>query len=167
MLTTRALYLIFVYIGMNSCGTESKSSRVDHDTLQAASNTDKKQTSSKDSTQNPKSNTDEKIDPKALADKLEKQGLTNNGSPLVNIHLSQGASIIPVGAQTYWLATGVYEDESERNLTELVKWSTSDSSILVTLPGDPGGIQAQSQGVANVKIKLGSVSTSESMTVIP
>ena len=160
-MSSRLLLAILASLLLFGCGDESQTNRTsDPDPLI----TDKEKNTAEQEAEAQSTDGD---DAEKLAKQLEEQGLTNGGSPLLAIALDQGATIIPQGAQTFWLATGVYEDESERDLSELVTWGTTDGDILSVLEDDPGGIFAEGVGNANVTAKVGEISTSQGMTVIP
>jgi hypothetical protein len=163
---------ILVTAWLMGCGEESQVSRTDSKDAVKPKNGDnagiKKHnggTSNKENNNNDSDNN--AITPEEQARQWEDQGLTNGGSPLAAINLSLGAAIIPVSAQTYWVATGIYEDASERDVTDLATWSTTNTSIIETIVNDPGGIKAIATGTANVTVKVGSFSTSAAMTIIP
>ena len=85
---------------------------------------------------------------------------------LVSVAVSPSGSIsIPVNGTQQFTATGTYSDSTTQNLTSLVTWASSDTSIVtVNASGLATGV---SNGNVNITATMGAVSGSRAMAVTP
>src|SRR6185369_12405722 len=84
-------------------------------------------------------------------------GLTNNGATLSSIAVTPANPTIAVGANKQFTAIGTYSDNSTKNLTELVIWTSSDANKAnISNAGMATGVAA---GTTVMKATLGGVVT--------
>ncbi len=82
---------------------------------------------------------------------------------LASISLSPAASSLPVNTSQQFTATGTYKDGSSRDLTALVSWASSFSSIATI---DVTGLATgKAAGATTISASLGGVTGSSSLTV--
>ncbi len=88
---------------------------------------------------------------------------TPPGATLKSIQVTSSSSSVPAGLTVQFTATGKYSDNSTQNLTTLVSWSSSNSSVL-TIAG--GGVATTNlRGACVVTATLGSVSDTLNFSV--
>jgi 6-phosphogluconolactonase (cycloisomerase 2 family)/uncharacterized protein YjdB len=95
--------------------------------------------------------------------------LAVTGATLVSIGVTPVNPGTSVGLTTQFTAMGVYSDNSTQNLTTLVTWSSSDSTVaaISNASGYDGLATALTTGSVTVTATLGSVSGSTSLRVTP
>jgi 6-phosphogluconolactonase (cycloisomerase 2 family)/urocanate hydratase len=96
-------------------------------------------------------------------------GLTVTPAALVSIGVTPANPSIANGTNQQFNATGTYTDNSTQNLTTLVTWSSSDTSIasISNASNSNGLATALSQGSATITAALGSATGSTNLTVTP
>ena len=96
-------------------------------------------------------------------------GLTVTPATLVSIGVTPANPSIAKGTNQQFNATGTYTDNSTQNLTTLVTWISSDTSVasISNAANSNGLATALSQGSVTIKAALGSVIGSTSLTVTP
>ena len=57
-----------------------------------------------------------------------------SSATLVSISVSSQNRSIPLGSVEKFVATGVFSDQSSQDLTEVVQWSLSDTSMAYLIP---------------------------------
>mgnify|MGYP000125408217 CR=1 FL=1 len=79
-----------------------------------------------------------------------------SGKTLVSIEVTPVNSIIHLGTKLQLTATGIYSDNTAENITNLVTWNSSDSSILVVSNsvGSRGVATTVGTGTALIKASL-------------
>ena len=82
---------------------------------------------------------------------------------LQSITISPAASSMPINTSQQFTATGAYSDGSNSDLTNLVTWSSSTTSVATINP--TGLASSLTSGTTNISASLGSVSQSTSLTV--
>ena len=82
---------------------------------------------------------------------------------LKSITISPAASSIPVHTTQQFTATGVYNDGSSSDLTNVVAWSSSATSIATV--SAKGLVSSQATGTANISASLAGVTQSTALTV--
>lgn len=83
---------------------------------------------------------------------------------LVSIALSPSASSLPVNTSVQFTATGKYTDGSSADITKLVAWSSSVTSIATV--NASGLVTGAAAGTTSISAKYAGVSQSSSLTVI-
>jgi YVTN family beta-propeller protein len=96
-------------------------------------------------------------------------GLTVTPATLVSIGVTPANPWIANGTNQQFNATGTYTDNSTQNLTTLVTWSSSDTSVasISNAANSNGLATALSQGSVTITAALGSAIGSTSLTVTP
>ncbi len=90
--------------------------------------------------------------------------LSGQGSAaLVSITVSPSLPMISKGATQQFTATGSYADSTQKDITALVSWGTSDSTVLGINP--QGKATAVAAGVATISASMGSITGSSNATV--
>lgn len=83
---------------------------------------------------------------------------------LVTITVTPASASVPVGLTQQFSALGIYSDQSTKDLTGTVSWSTSNSAVANI--SSAGLATANSVGTVSVRAKSGSVSGSASLQVL-
>jgi trimeric autotransporter adhesin len=88
---------------------------------------------------------------------------------LVSIEVSPIESSRPVGTIATLVATGIYSDNTTRDITRLASWSSSMDSIASVRSGveGAGNVKAFSAGNAQIRAHLQNVTGSTQVTVVP
>ena len=89
--------------------------------------------------------------------------VTNAGTNLVSIAVSPSGPTIPVNTTQQFSATGNYSDGSSRDLTLLVSWGSSVSSV-ATIDAN-GNATGMASGTSTISATLGSITDSTGLTV--
>ncbi len=89
--------------------------------------------------------------------------LTVNPPALVSIAVTAPNSSIAVGATDQFTATGTYSDGSTKNLTTLVTWSSSNTSVATI--ASSGIVTAKAAGTTTITAASGNISGSAGLTV--
>lgn len=86
---------------------------------------------------------------------------------LISIAVTPGNDSIPKGAAQQFTATGTFSDGTTRDVTSIVTWSTSDTSIVLigNVIGSRGLARAQGVGSATITATSGTISGSTPLTV--
>lgn len=82
---------------------------------------------------------------------------------LQSIQVAAANASVPMGATEQLTATGSYSDGSNRNLTDTVAWTVSNSAILSV--SSTGLASAETHGSATITATLGSVSGTTTLTI--
>jgi uncharacterized protein YjdB len=82
---------------------------------------------------------------------------------LKSITISPAASSMPVHTSQQFTATGVYNDGSSSDLTNVVAWSSSSTSIASV--SSNGLVSSQATGTANISAGLAGITQSTALTV--
>ncbi|HJV64810.1 MAG TPA: Ig-like domain-containing protein [Geomonas sp.] len=92
----------------------------------------------------------------------------NGGATLVSVQVSPSVSKIALGTATQVKATGVYSDNTTRDLTGQVTWSSSNTAVasVSNTPGTCGKVSTLAAGTTLIKATMGSVSGSCALSVI-
>ena len=95
--------------------------------------------------------------------------LTVTPANLISITVSPATSSIPLGTTEAFSATGNYADGSQQNLTSIVHWSTSDSTLATVsnANGTYGLATSVAVGSVTVTATLGNISGTASLSVSP
>jgi uncharacterized protein YjdB len=89
--------------------------------------------------------------------------VTNAGTNLTSITVSPGGTTIPVNTSQQFSATGNYSDGSSRDLTSLVSWNSSTTSVAtIDVNGVATGVAS---GPTTISATLGSITGSTTLTV--
>jgi hypothetical protein len=93
--------------------------------------------------------------------------LTVTGASLLSLSISPANSTIANGLVVIFTATGNYSDNSSRDLTTLVTWTSSDigKAVISNTPGSQGVATTVSPGPTTITATLGTVSTTTLLTV--
>ncbi|TSK07987.1 MAG: DUF3443 family protein [Geobacter sp.] len=88
---------------------------------------------------------------------------------LTLITITPGVSTLAVGTTTQLTATGTYSDNSARDITNEVTWSSSATSTATVnnTPGSKGLVTVISQGAVTITASLGDVSDSTTLATTP
>lgn len=89
--------------------------------------------------------------------------VTVTGATLTEIQVTPFAPRLPIGFDTYLRATGLYSDNSTRDLTYFVSWTSTDSSIAAV--GTQAFLQPLQAGTASVTATFNGVQGSTTITV--
>ena len=81
---------------------------------------------------------------------------------LVSIEVTPADPVLALGTTTQLKATGIYSDNTKKDLTSTVEWDTSDISVATVHSGLARSI---ARGTATIKAASGSVSGSRTLTV--
>lgn len=86
---------------------------------------------------------------------------------LTSIVVTPAGSTLAVGSSTQFTATGTYSDNSTRDITIQVTWSSSPAgtATVSNTPGSKGVVTAVSQGSTTITATVGDVTGSTNMTV--
>src|SRR6266705_2185998 len=90
--------------------------------------------------------------------------ITNAGTNLTGITLSPVAASVPVNTTQQFTATGNYGDGSSRDLTALVTWSSSTTSVATV--NNSGLVTTVGAGTTTITATVGSFSDSSTLTVV-
>ena len=96
--------------------------------------------------------------------------LTVTAATLVSIQLTPPSRSIAKGLSQQFTATGIFTDNSTQDLSSMVTWESSDTSIatISNMPGSAGLAFASSAGSSSISASLGTVtSPMASLTVTP
>ena len=88
-----------------------------------------------------------------------------NGASLSSISISPTNTTIALDTFTNFTATAIYTDGTERDITESVTWSSSDTSIASVSGAKKGRFRGDTAGTSTVTATLGSFSGSTNLTV--
>ncbi|TGK34379.1 hypothetical protein EHQ12_16760 [Leptospira gomenensis] len=92
--------------------------------------------------------------------------LTVNAAQLVSIAITPGSPSVAKGLTERLVATGTYSDNSTRNITSSVTWSSSSSNTTVSnAAGWEGVVQGNTTGNSTITATLGSISSNVIFTV--
>jgi hypothetical protein len=93
--------------------------------------------------------------------------LTVNSAALVSIAISPQSSVIPLGTNQQFTATGTYTDGSSQDVTSIVNWSSSSAPVLVisNTTGTNGLATSAGLGSSTVTATSASISSSTTATV--
>ncbi|QXE92033.1 DUF3443 family protein [Geomonas subterranea] len=93
----------------------------------------------------------------------------NKGPVLRSISVTPGNSTLSVGATGRFTATGTYSDNSTRDITSLVTWSSSSQGVVTisNATGTRGAATAFSVGSTTVTATLGAITGSTNLTTTP
>jgi PKD repeat protein len=91
--------------------------------------------------------------------------LTVGTAALVSIAISPANTSIPLGASQPFTATGTYSDDSTKDLTASVTWSSDAPSVVSIAAG--GLATAMSVGTAHITATSGSITQTTAVTVTP
>lgn len=91
-------------------------------------------------------------------------GNNNTTSELVLITLTPTTSSITVGSKQQFTATGTYSDNSTKDLTSLITWSSSNSAIATI--NSSGLATSTNTGTTTITATSGSISVSATLTVV-
>ncbi|WP_136513254.1 DUF3443 family protein [Geomonas edaphica] len=88
---------------------------------------------------------------------------------LTSITITPDASTLAVGSTTQLTATGTYSDNSTKNITNDVTWSSSaaGTATVSNTQGSKGMVTVISQGAVTITASLGDVSDSTALTTTP
>ncbi|MBU5614015.1 DUF3443 family protein [Geomonas azotofigens] len=91
------------------------------------------------------------------------------GPALTSITVTPTNSTLSVGTTWRFTATGTYSDNSTRDITNLVSWSSSSEAVatISNASGTKGLITAVSVGTATVRATLGAVTGTTGLTTTP
>lgn len=92
-------------------------------------------------------------------------GEDRSNVPLVSITITPKIPLLTVGATQQLTATGTYEDQSTRDLTSMVRWSTMDSAVVSV--SDGGLATALAEGMTKVAASLDEITGKTTITVTP
>jgi uncharacterized protein YjdB len=86
---------------------------------------------------------------------------------LVSIAITPSAPSIALGQSQQFTATGTYTDQSTKNITTNVTWSTSNALVAVVsnTTGSKGLAASSGQGTATIGAAMGSVAATTTLTV--
>ncbi len=101
----------------------------------------------------------------ALGSIAGSKALTGTTAALTKIEISSTNNVLPVGTTAQLTATGDYSDNSQQNITSMVQWSSSSQVVLTV--NNSGLATAIAVGSATVVASLGSVSSSDMLSVSP
>lgn len=95
------------------------------------------------------------------------KALTVTSAVLVSIGVSADVTELPAGQEQQFVATGVYSDGSDLDLTDQVTWNSSDELVaqVSNVDGSEGMVSALSAGDASIGAALDGVSGSLGLTV--
>ena len=93
------------------------------------------------------------------------KALNGTTAALTKIEISSADDVLPVGTTAQLTATGEYSDNSQQNITSMVQWSSLPQVVLTV--NSSGLATAISVGSATVVASLGSVSSSDMLSVSP
>jgi PKD repeat protein len=93
--------------------------------------------------------------------------LTVSAAALVSISVTPSNPTIPLGKTEQFAATGTYTDQSTKNITAAVTWSSSSASVAVisNSPGTNGLATSASQGTTTITATSGAISGATTLTV--
>ncbi|MBJ6750296.1 DUF3443 family protein [Geomonas anaerohicana] len=93
----------------------------------------------------------------------------SKGPALTSISVAPVNATIPVGTTGRFTATGTYSDNSSRDITNLVSWTSSTAGIatISNVAGTKGTVTALSVGTTTVTATLGTVTASTIVTTTP
>ncbi|MGA3027306.1 MAG: Ig-like domain-containing protein [Bryobacteraceae bacterium] len=86
-----------------------------------------------------------------------------SAAPLVSIAIAPQSATIPQGRGIQFTATGVYADGSSQNLTNVVAWTSSDTTVATV--SSSGLATAVGQGTTTITATLDTVSNSTTLSV--
>jgi uncharacterized protein YjdB len=89
--------------------------------------------------------------------------LNVGSAALVSIAVNPSSTTVALGGTQQYQATGTYSDGSQQNVTTLVAWSTSASTVATV--GGTGLATGVSQGTTTVTATFESINSSVSLTV--
>ncbi|MGH9511014.1 MAG: beta strand repeat-containing protein [Terriglobales bacterium] len=93
------------------------------------------------------------------------QGGKNSQKTLLSLTLTPGSSVVPVGLNQRFHATGVYSDSSNQDLSAVVTWSSTNPGVASI---DKSGMAVAKQpGTTMIQATSGSVSSQVPLTVPP
>ncbi|HQL91531.1 MAG TPA: Ig-like domain-containing protein [Syntrophales bacterium] len=81
---------------------------------------------------------------------------------LVSIEVTPADPVIALGTETQMKATGIYSDNSKKDLTETIEWYSSDDSVVTV---SRGLAMSRGRGSAVVRVQSGTVSGNRPLTV--
>ncbi len=104
-----------------------------------------------------------------LSGQSAEASLVTSAARLDSIEVTPASVILPVGIVQAFQATGVFSDNSVRDITEEVSWSSTDSDTLAVsdASGTRGLAVGLQQGSAQIRASLGSQSDSAEVTISP
>jgi len=103
----------------------------------------------------------------ALGNVSGSASMTVTDAPLVSIAVTPANPTIPDGSVQQFTAIGTYADNTTRNLTSLVTWSSSDSTVstVSNASGSNGSATALGVGSTTIAAAFAGVSVSATLTV--
>jgi hypothetical protein len=96
-------------------------------------------------------------------------GITSNKSPLlvvelVSLEITPGSATVNKGYSQQFIATGTYSDNSTANLTALVNWTSSNTSVATI---NTGLAQVLNVGTATILVNRGNINNTASLIAAP
>ncbi|MBJ6800881.1 DUF3443 family protein [Geomonas propionica] len=93
----------------------------------------------------------------------------SKGPALTSITVTPGDSTLSVGTTGRFTATGTYSDNSTRDITNQVSWSSSVTGVatISNASGNKGVVTAVSVGTTTLTAKVGSFNASTTLTTTP
>lgn len=88
---------------------------------------------------------------------------------LTSISLGPAAPLVPRGSEVQFVAMGHYSDDTTRDVSSMVSWSSSDPAIasVANDSGSKGQARAVADGKATISANLGGVIGSTELIVVP